>query len=67
MIDQLKIFNVTNRADPLLEELYCVPAAVGKDKFPKNYLECKSGDNIFHKDPYYAEYIFQYWFWKIFY
>ena len=42
-----------NEKDPLLDELYCVPAAVGKDKFPKNYLECKSGDNIFHKDPYY--------------
>ena len=43
MIDQLKIFNVTNRADPLLDELHCVPAAVGKNQFPKNYLKCKKG------------------------
>ena len=64
MINNLKIFNVTNRADPLLDELYCQPAGVGKDKFPYNYLECKSGDNIFHKDPHYAEYVFHYWFWK---
>ena len=64
MINNLKIFNVTNRADPLLDELYCQPAGVGKDKFPDNYLECKSGDNIFHKDPHYAEYVFHYWFWK---
>ena len=64
MINNLKIFNVTNRVDPLLNELYCQPAGVGKDKFPDNYLECKSGDNIFHKDPHYAEYVFHYWFWK---
>ena len=64
MFDELKIFNVTNRADPLLDDLYCEPAGVGKDKFPENYLECKSGDNIFHKDPHYAEYVFHYWFWK---
>ena len=64
MINNLKIFNVTNRADSLLDELYCQPAGVGKDKFPDNYLECKSGDNIFHKDPHYAEYVFHYWFWK---
>ena len=64
MINNLKIFNVTNRVDPLLDELYCQPAGVGKDKFPDNYLECKSGDNIFHKDPHYAEYVFHYWFWK---
>jgi len=64
MYNELKIFNVTNRADPLLDELYCEPAGVGKDIFPKNYLECKSGDNIYHKDPHYAEYVFHYWFWK---
>ena len=64
MINNLKIFNVTNRVDSLLDELYCQPAGVGKDKFPDNYLECKSGDNIFHKDPHYAEYVFHYWFWK---
>ena len=60
----LNIFNVTNRADPLLDELYCQPAGVGKENFPENYLDCKSGDNIMDKDPYYAEYVFHYWFWK---
>ena len=64
MNNNLKIFNVTNRADPILDNLYCQPAGVGKVEFPSNYLECKSGDNIFDKDPYYAEYIFHYWFWK---
>ena len=64
MNNNLKIFNVTNRVDPILDSLYCQPAGVGKVEFPSNYLECKSGDNIFDKDPYYAEYIFHYWFWK---
>ena len=48
----------------MLEELHCIPAGVGKNNFPDNYLSCKSGDNIFHKDPYFAEYVFHYWFWK---
>jgi hypothetical protein len=60
----LHIFNVTNRTDPILDELYCEPAGVGPNDFPKNYLDSKTGDNIIHKDPYYAEYIFHYWFWK---
>ncbi len=64
MENSLNIFNVTNKADPLLDELACTPAGVGNNDFPKNYLSCKSGDNIFHKDPYYAEYVFHYWFWK---
>ena len=64
MENSLNIFIVTNKADPLLDELACTPAGVGNNDFPKNYLSCKSGDNIFHKDPYYAEYVFHYWFWK---
>ena len=64
MEQNLKIFNVTNKADPLLDELFCKPAGVGKGKFPSNYLESKTGDNISKKDPYFAEYIFHYWFWK---
>ena len=49
MENSLNIFNVTNKADPLLDELACTPAGVGNNDFPKNYLSCKSGDNIFHK------------------
>ena len=48
MNNNLKIFNVTNRVDPILDNLYCQPAGVGKIEFPSNYLECKSGDNIFY-------------------
>ena len=51
MNNDLKIFNVTNRTDPLLDKLYCQHAGVGNEDFPKNYLKCKSGDNIFDKDP----------------
>ena len=42
MNNDLKIFNVTNRTDPLLDELYCQPAGVGNEDFPKNYLKCNS-------------------------
>ena len=64
MANKLEIYCVTNKIDPLLDDLNCHLAGVGKSIFPSNYLESKSGDNIFYKDPYYAEYIFHYWFWK---
>ena len=41
MENSLNIFNVTNKADPLLDELACTPAGVGNNDFPKNYLSCK--------------------------
>tara|TARA_B100000767_G_scaffold5210_1_gene4938 strand:+ start:412 stop:1242 length:831 start_codon:yes stop_codon:yes gene_type:complete len=64
MKNNLHIFNVTNKADSLLEDLYCEPAGVGPNIFPDHYTDCKVGENIQHKDPYYAEYVFHYWFWK---
>ena len=35
MENSLNIFNVTNKADPLLDELACTPAGVGNNDFPK--------------------------------
>ena len=64
MKNNLHIFNVTNKADSLLEDLYCKPAGVGPNIFPEHYIDSKVGENIQHKDPYYAEYVFHYWFWK---
>ena len=64
MKNNLHIFNVTNKSDPLLENLYCEPAGVGPNTFPNHYLDSRIGENIQHKDPYYAEYVFHYWFWK---
>ena len=64
MTNNLKIYCVTNKIDPLLDDLFCDPAGVGKEKFPSHYQDSKSGDNIHHKDPSYAECIFHYWFWK---
>ena len=63
MTQKLSIFNVTNRPDPLLRNCIAFQPG-GKNNFPNNYLSIKSGDNIFHKDPYFAEYVFHYWFWK---
>ena len=64
MKKNLHIFNVTNRADSLLDDIFCEPAGVGPNNFPEHYLNSTNGDNIKHKDPYYAEYVFNYWFWK---
>ena len=42
----LNIFNVTNKADPLLDDLFCEPAGVGLNSFPDHYLNSKTGKNI---------------------
>ena len=38
MENSLNIFNVTNKADPLLDELACTPAGVGNNDFPKKII-----------------------------
>ena len=35
-MNNLHIFNVTNRADPMLDDLYCQPVGVGQNSFPAN-------------------------------
>ena len=60
----LEIFCVTDKHFNYLEKLKYNLVAVGKNKFPKKYLRCDYGDNIFYKEEYYSELTFHYWFWK---
>lgn len=60
----LKIYCVSNLANIDLEKLNLTLVGVGKNNFPKNYLTCNNGDNIQHKEKYYSELTFHYWFWK---
>ena len=60
----LKIYCVSNLANINLEKLNLTLVGVGKNNFPKNYLTCNNGDNIQHKEKYYSELTFHYWFWK---
>ena len=40
------------------------PVGLGKNKFRSEWLRDYDGENISHKNSYYGEYSFYYWFWK---
>ncbi len=63
-MDKLKIFCITNKEKPYLEKLDLDLVGVGKENFSKKYIQCLEGDNIQHKEQYYSELTFHYWFWK---
>ena len=64
MNKNLKIFCVTNKHYKYLNKVNYTLAAVGKNRFPKKYIRCDKGKNIFYKEEYYSELTFHYWFWK---
>jgi len=64
MGNNLKIFCVTNKELPKLENSHLLMAGVGVNKFNKKYLDCSTKKNIFEKEKYYSELTFHYWYWK---
>ena len=60
----LEIYCVTNKSIKFLETTGYKLAAVGKEKFSKKYIKCNKKKNIYHKEKYYSELTFHYWFWK---
>ena len=63
-MNNLKIYCVTNKKISQLEGSSLLLASVSNDKFSKNYLRSNTEDNIFHKEKYYSELTFHYWYWK---
>ena len=53
-----------NKVLPIIKKLGYVPVGLGNDKFSKDWLRDNTLDNISHKNKYYSEYSFNYWFWK---
>ena len=60
----LEIYCVTDKPLRYLNKTGYILGAVGKNKFPKNYIKCNFKKNIFFKEKYYSELTFHYWFWK---
>ena len=58
------MYCVTDKVVNFLNDTNYNIAWVGKEKSPKNYINCNSGDNIFYKEKYYSELTFHYWYWK---
>ena len=63
-MNNIKIYCVTDKEVPFLDNLTYEIGWVGKTEAPKNYIECNKKDNIFFKEKYYSELTFHYWYWK---
>ena len=61
---KLKIFCVTNKQVPALENSNFILSAVGDNDFGDNYIQSNIKDNIIYKEKYYSELTFHYWYWK---
>jgi len=64
MKDYLEIYCVTNKKLNFLEKSKYFLAGVGKENFSSDYIKSDNGQNIFHKEEFYSELTFHYWFWK---
>ena len=53
-----------NKNLSLIKKLGYTPVGLGNDNFSNDWLRDNTLDNISHKNKYYAEYTFHYWFWK---
>jgi len=60
----IKIFCVTNKPIPMLEKSSLNLAGVGEHDFSLNYINTKVKNNIHHKEKFYSELTFHYWYWK---
>ena len=63
-MSNLSLYCVTNKSSDFLEKLPISLVSVGQNKFNDRYLRCDYKDNIFHKEKYYSELTFHYWYWK---
>ena len=60
----LKIYCVTNKKVSFINKPGYKLAWVGQEKKPEKYVSCNNGDNIYHKEKFYSELTFHYWYWK---
>ena len=63
-MSSLEIFCVTDKIIPNIEKTGYNIATPKNGSFPKNYLKSDVGENIIHKEKYYSELTFHYWYWK---
>ena len=64
LMNNLKIYCVTDKEVPFLQDLNYKIGWVGKNNSPMDYISCDKKDNIFYKEKYYSELTFHYWYWK---
>ena len=65
-MDNLNIYcmSTNNENLEIIKNLNYIPVGLKNNNFSNEWLTDKSGENISHKNPYYGEYTFYYWYWK---
>ena len=63
-MSKLEMYCVTNKRLKFLESSNYNLSWVGLEKCPENYIKSSGKINIFHKEKYYSELTFHYWYWK---
>jgi len=53
-----------NKTLPIIKKLGYVPVGLGAENFSEEWIRDNTLENISHKNKYYGEYTFHYWFWK---
>ena len=64
MTINLDIYCVTNKKLDFLEKTPLKLVGVGNENFSNDYIKCDIKKNIYHKEKYYSELTFHYWYWK---
>ena len=62
--NNINMYSITHKRVKFLEETSYNLINVGKDSISERYLNCDTGENIIHKEKFYSELTFHYWFWK---
>ena len=63
-MEKLEVICVTDKHIKFLDNTNYKIGWVGKEKPKPNYLTCNTNNNIYHKEKYYSELTFHYWYWK---
>lgn len=65
-MDNLNIYcmSTNNENLEIIKNLNYIPVGLKNNNFSGEWLTDRSGENISHKNPYYGEYTFYYWYWK---
>ena len=65
-MDELTIYcmSIHNSNLNKIKNLNYIPVGLNKDNFSQEWVRDNKDDNISHKNSYYGEYTFYYWYWK---
>ena len=63
-MNKIKFYCVTNKKINFIDKKNYFFGWVGRGVAPNSYIRCNENNDIYHKEKYYSELTFHYWFWK---